>query len=596
MDSGLTRQRRYAPIATVLTALLLAGPVAGAVQEEGAIQLREVTPGELRSEAFRLDRPATLKIDAVGAESGGLNRVMRARNAVARFVTRVLDKDPPRFDDGWSATAWIVDTDSRAVVWRLDAVDTRAIDNGLRAFEGEIELPAGTYEVYYASFPKQLGWRGPGARWEYDRDAGRKLHLDIEADGARMTRVDAAAVHEAFEARNAIVLGRGGEELHDRIAFDLDRAVDVDVYMVGEASRSRSYDHGWIIDTDSRETVWAFDWVRSQPAGGAARNRVARERLTLPAGRYAAFFSKDRSHGPGSWRSLPPGDPIGWGLSIRPIDVADRSAFRPYAYEPVPVGNAIVSLTRIGDEEAVSEGFTLARDLDVRIFALGEGRDRESGMFDRAWLEDARTHEPVWTMEFAATRHAGGTAKNRVFDGVIQLPAGSYLVHYLTDDSHAYGDWNGEPPIDAEFWGITVLPAQGALDRSMVKPYDEANDPAVIARIVRVADSRQVRRSFKLDRETNVRIYALGEGQSGEMFDFARIVDASGREVWRMRYEDTNDAGGSRKNRRVNRVISLGAGDYEVIYRTDDSHSWGAWNSSAPSDPTSWGVTLRREN
>jgi hypothetical protein len=118
----------------------------------------------------------------------------------------------------------------------------------------------------------------------------------------------------------------------------------------------------------------------------------------------------------------------------------------------------------------------------------------------------------------------------------------------------------------------------------------------VIARIVRIADSRQVRRGFHLDRDTKVRIYALGEGQSGEMFDYARIVDASGRDVWRMRYEDTNDAGGSRKNRRVNRVISLGAGDYELIYRTDDSHAWGGWNSAPPSDPTSWGVTLRREN
>ena len=52
--------------------------------------------------------------------------------------------------------------------------------------------------------------------------------------------------------------------------------------------------------------------------------------------------------------------------------------------------------------------------------------------------------------------YAGGATKNRRFDGVIRLPAGSYVLRYETDGSHSFGDWNAAPPDDPESWGITV--------------------------------------------------------------------------------------------------------------------------------------------
>ena len=74
-------------------------------------------------------------------------------------------------------------------------------------------------------------------------------------------------MQRAVEASRVIALGQDAEELNERIAFDLARDVEVEVYMVGEASRSRNYDHGWIIDAMSRQPVWSFDWVRSQLLG-----------------------------------------------------------------------------------------------------------------------------------------------------------------------------------------------------------------------------------------------------------------------------------------------------------------------------------------
>lgn len=38
----------------------------------------------------------------------------------------------------------------------------------------------------------------------------------------------------------------------------------------------------------------------------------------------------------------------------------------------------------------------------------------------------------------------------------IVLEKGNYLLRYKTDDSHAYGDWNTDPPDDREYYGITL--------------------------------------------------------------------------------------------------------------------------------------------
>jgi hypothetical protein len=98
-----------------------------------------------------------------------------------------------------------------------------------------------------------------------------------------------------------------------------------------------------------------------------------------------------------------------------------------------------------------------------------------------------------------------------------------------------------------------------------------------------------------MDRDGAVRIYALGEGSGDEMFDYAWIADSeSGRRVWEMKFEDTEHAGGAEKNRVFDGTIRLARGDYELVYRSDDSHSFGEWNAPAPRDFTNWGVTLYR--
>jgi hypothetical protein len=106
------------------------------------------------------------------------------------------------------------------------------------------------------------------------------------------------------------------------------------------------------------------------------------------------------------------------------------------------------------DDEDASTALRLTVETRVRVLAIGEGRGGD--MFDYGWIEDA-DGRTVWKMKYDETEPAGGSEKNRVFDGVITLPAGNYVLRYRSDGSHSYDDWNADPPDDPESWGISVF-------------------------------------------------------------------------------------------------------------------------------------------
>jgi len=258
----------------------------------------------------------------------------------------------------------------------------------------------------------------------------------------------------------------------------------------------------------------------------------------------------------------------------------------------VDTENIILSLTMLGDDESVVEGFTLTRPMEVRVLALGEALNGQ--LYDYGTILDATTRKPVWRMELHETHHAGGSNKNRMVDEVISLDAGSYLVHYVTDGSHSYEDWNADPPTNPALWGITVMGAHGRVDRDAVRPYDDRDNDAVVARIVGVGDDEFHERWFTFEQDAEVRVYAIGEGGASEMNDYAWIEDAGGHVVWRMAYSDTDHAGGAQKNRVFDRILRIPEGDYRLVYQSDDSHSFGDWNMSPPDDRYNYGVTIFR--
>jgi ketosteroid isomerase-like protein len=117
----------------------------------------------------------------------------------------------------------------------------------------------------------------------------------------------------------------------------------------------------------------------------------------------------------------------------------------------------------------------------------------------------------------------------------------------------------------------------------------------VIAQIVQVLDNEDKSVAFNLVSSQEVRIFAIGEGQPGEMFDYGWIEDADkGTRVWEMQEPKTTHAGGAGKNRKVDVVITLPAGNYKLRYKSDDSHAFDHWNSLPP-DINFWGIAIYKK-
>lgn len=95
------------------------------------------------------------------------------------------------------------------------------------------------------------------------------------------------------------------------------------------------------------------------------------------------------------------------------------------------------------------------KNVDLMIYALGEVRD--TNFLDYGWIENMVTNEIVWRMTYADSKYAGGDKRNRKVVDYINLPAGSYRLRYVSNNSHANGDWHGDPPERPFYYGITAF-------------------------------------------------------------------------------------------------------------------------------------------
>jgi hypothetical protein len=567
---------------------MVVGTAGPALAQSVLADVRGLEPREVRMEAFALAAAQDVRVAAVGEEG---NR--DGRWSLSDIGWRSERKAPRP----WIGNAWILDLRSRRTVWELSAASTSNASGRIREFDGTVRLPAGSYAAYVSAYPPIEYSDGDGlvnrVRRYFGTGNAGDYRIAVRGDGRRLSRQDADRIRHESTAQAFVAFRGSAPEQYMQAGFVLDRPTEVEIYALGEAQEDTEFDTGWIIDADTRERVWTLSWRQSTHAGGAEKNRAVRLTRRLSAGRYAAFYATDDSHDPSEWNSPPPHDPDSWGLTLRAAAPGDRAAIRTFDYEHVPRAAAFVSLTGVGDRASRTAGFTLKRALDVRIYALGEGRDNR--MFDYGWITSGPSRTRVWDMRYSDTGAAGGDPKNRLVDRTIRLEPGNYVVHYVTDGSHSADEWNAAAPPDGRRWGITLLAASGALDRSVVADYDPEADPAIVAAITGVRDDDQVQKRFTLARETTVRIVALGEGTGRRLVDYGWIEDAeTGRAVWEMTYRATTHAGGAAKNRRFDGTITLAAGQYVLRFETDGSHAFGGWNADPPDDPEAWGIAVYR--
>ncbi len=540
------------------------------------IKVGRVYPGEIDMSGFTMKRSGTVRIYGKGAGHSD-------------------------WEDNLQFYGWILNSKTRKVVWHLEDVDEADNDDGVFGFDIKVDLPKGDYEIYYA-----------GSRSYYFKsyDLGDLIHQIFSGDhfddfSKRRTKLymvlqgaeDVVEQKDPIEladksAEGAVVsIHRVGdyEEIEKR--FTLEKETRFNLYTIGEGRAGEVFDFAWIYDVNKNERVWSFNSRYADHAGGGKKNLMFDKEITLPAGSYIVKYVTDDSHSYDEWNVKPPTDPQFWGITMKVVNPRDKKNVLPFSKDDVI--NPIVEITRVRDDQYYSQGFSLKKDMDVRVFCIGEGsRD----MDDYGWISNADTREKVWEMRYRDTEHAGGAGKNRMVNEVIKLKKGNYIAYYMTDDSHSYRDWNSEAPYEKERWGITIWPTNKKDAKYTVKfDDDEYKSDNIVAEITRVRDSRKIRKNFSLREDTRVRIVAVGEGERRDMFDYGWIENENGRVVWEMTYRMTDHAGGARKNRLFNDVIILSKGNYKVFFVTDDSHSYKDWNDDPPTNQENYGITLFRE-
>ncbi len=598
MNSHRTYSWRGA-IAWSLTVLLGSG-IAARAGERAIIQLRDLSQEEVKSGGFTLPEDARVHITAVGTGEGDL----------------------PLSSSGMFAYGWIINADTRETVWKMTRENTSR-EKGDRKFDGTIALRKGSYEVYFAargygdhSGFSNFNFDGRKKDWGGDKAKKKGFLQWLEEifgggiskdwkDRARLWGIDIAigdpsGVIPMFSPpkpfSNVLFQAtRLGENEHVRQRFSLEKPTAVRIYALGEREFGGDLaDYGWIVDAKTRRRVWEMVGSKAHPAGGADKNLKVDEIVEFPAGEFVLYYITDDSHSFIDWNAPPPEDPLNYGVTLLAGDRSGKGNFK-LSSNSKEDQNVIAQLIEVGNDEMRSANFVLKAGATVRVYALGERSNSRHQMSDFGWIINSQTRDKVWMMDLDRTEHAGGADKNRMIDETVNLSKGSYTVFYQSDDSHAYNTWNAAPPFDPEHWGITVTGEGGNFEMGIVEKNSSPTPRNLITQIVRVGNGANLVQPFTLDKPTHIRVYALGEGQNHEMYDYGWIENTSGGVVWEMTYSMTFHAGGGRKNRMVSTTIVLDKGKYTLHYVSDDSHSFNHWNADPPDDPTMWGITLLRE-
>jgi len=391
---------------------------------DAVVRLFPLKDNERRRVRLVVDRPVSFSVWATGEYSEGQDD----------------------FVDG----AWILRLDDGRRVFALEMEETEDAGGHYRnrLFEGPLRLEAGRYQVTVASDDSHASdsWNS-SPPWDPE-SWGFAMSLTDVAD-RNFVQVEAAA----GDGTPAVALVRVQDNETRCQSFEVKRPTRVLVRALGEATKPDQYaDFGWIEDRMTFETVWEMDSSPSLPAGGAAKNREVESIVTLPVGSYNVCYATDDSHAYSDWNQTAPSEPENWGIRLFEIDPDARGSIVVGAKGEGP---AVISAAPVGSHEHVTRTFSSDGATRVQIIAIGEGDEDE--LVDLGWIENLDTGKIVWDMEREESQWAGGAQKNREVRTTLTLPPGRYALHFETDDSHAFGDWNAAPPRQPHLWGVTLI-------------------------------------------------------------------------------------------------------------------------------------------
>ncbi|MBK7093072.1 MAG: hypothetical protein IPH59_15375 [bacterium] len=363
----------------------------------------------------------------------------------------------PDWSDSYADYGWIVNADTRKREWSMSDEHLRWAGGGEKnkMARRTFRLDKGNYLLYYVTDDSH----------GYD-DWNCPPPYNPEAYGVRVTAVaksDLASVSTYRETTSQMALlsiVRAGDDFMEVKPFRVKQDCDVRVYALGEYSSGSGdfADYAWIERLGDSRPFWLMQERNTESAGGAKKNRLADEVVTLPKGDYVLGYVTDDSHAYGAWNAGAPYDQKNYGVTLFAANSSFDRSLISELQEEAESKDVLARIVRVGDDADETTSFTLDKPTRVHVVAMGEGSDDD--MYDYGWIENLQTRDIVWEMTYRKTSSAGGADKNRIADTQIYLDAGTYRLHYVSDGSHSFGNWNATKPRNPQYWGISVMRAE----------------------------------------------------------------------------------------------------------------------------------------
>jgi hypothetical protein len=240
-------------------------------------------------------------------DNGHWTQAFHVRKAIALHVYAEGEGSGRRMQD----YGWITDARTRARVWEM-SMDKAQYAGGASKNRRQVEtlqLPAGDYEATFVTddshSPADWNAAPPCDPGMY----GLTLAVPSDAD------LPAVSLTKPLTWPVLSELVRVGDDQDRSAAFSLATAQSVRVYAISEGDGEDMADEAWIEDAAGKH-VWTMERVRTHHAGGATKNRLADEIISLPKGAYTLRFKTDDSHAYGHWNSDAPWDPEHYGVTV----------------------------------------------------------------------------------------------------------------------------------------------------------------------------------------------------------------------------------------------------------------------------------------
>ncbi|TVQ04425.1 MAG: GHKL domain-containing protein [Balneolaceae bacterium] len=160
----------------------------------------------------------------------------------------------------------------------------------------------------------------------FDPDTGQFKQIQ-----SLLTRSFTKELHELLSQKllsNSKVAGIEEVEDYQNLThtFEVEETGRYLIMAVGEGTGDLMFDYGWLEDA-SNNPVWSAEEINdSYYAGGAFKNRIFIDDITLDAGTYNLRYISDGSHSYENWNQEPPAFTGLWGITVLKLDDSEPDA------------------------------------------------------------------------------------------------------------------------------------------------------------------------------------------------------------------------------------------------------------------------------